>query len=451
MTPNPNNNAKLINGPVGKTLINLTIPMIFGMVGLIIFNLTDTYFVGKLGADQLAALSFTFPVIFIINSIALGLGVGASVVISRAIGEGDHDKVRRLTTDSLLLSISIVIVFTLTGLATIKPLFTLLGASPEIIILIKKYMVIWYVGMPFVVVPMVGNSAIRATGDTKTPSAIMMIAAAMNIVMDPLLIFGIGPFPAMGIEGAAIATVIARFTTFSVAIYVLGFRDKMLTSKFHSFKTVLASWQDILFIGAPIAASRMIVPITTGIITRLLSGFGNATVAGFGVASRVEFFALAAVNALATVYGPFIGQNLGAQKTERIYSSIKLTSRFALIFGIILFIILAITAPFIAGIFSKDVVVIKTIITYLRIVPIAYGLNGIFLLSTTVMNVLKKPYHSAGLIAVQMFLVYIPLAHLGAKFLAVKGVFFATVIAYFVGGFLAYNVMRIQLKKIVKW
>ncbi|RKX88440.1 MAG: MATE family efflux transporter [Spirochaetes bacterium] len=447
----PKKNARLTEGPVGKTLINLTIPMIFGMVGLIIFNLTDTYFVGKLGADQLAALSFTFPVIFIINSVALGLGIGASVVISRAIGEGDQNKVRRLTTDSLLLAISIVIVFVLAGLATIKPLFTILGASAEIIILIKQYMVIWYIGMPFVVVPMVGNNAIRATGDSKTPSAIMMIAASMNIIMDPLLIFGIGPFPALGIEGAALATVIARFITFSVAIYVLGFREKMLSFKFLSFRKVLASWRAVLFIGAPIAASRMIIPFTAGIITRILSGFGNNVVAGFGVASRIEFFALAAVNSLSAVFGPFIGQNLGAKKSERIHLSIKLSTRFALIWGICLLVILGITAPFIASIFSKDIKVIKTIVTFLRIVPFAYGLNGIFLLSSTALNVLKKPYHSAGLVAVQMFIFYIPLAYLGSKFFGVQGVFLATAAAYILGGISAYLVMIRQIKKIVRW
>jgi len=448
---NHKKNARLIEGPVGKTLINLTIPMIFGMVGMIIFNLTDTYFVGKLGADQLAALSFTFPVIFIINSIALGLGIGASVVISRAIGEGDQNKVRRLTTDSLLLAISIVIVFVLAGLATIKPLFTILGASAEIIILIKQYMVIWYIGMPFVVVPMVGNNAIRATGDTKTPSAIMMIAATMNLIMDPLLIFGIGPFPALGIEGAALATVITRFTTFSVAIYVLGFREKMLSFKFLSFQKVLASWRAVLFIGAPIAASRMIIPLAAGIITRILSGFGNNVVAGFGVASRIEFFALAAVNSLSAVFGPFIGQNLGAKKSERIHLSIKLSTRFALIWGIFLFVILGITAPLIANIFSKDIKVIKTIVTFLRIVPFAYGLNGIFLLSSTALNVLRKPYHSAGLVAVQMFLFYIPLAYLGSRFFGVQGVFLATATAYILGGIAAYLVMIWQIKKIVRW
>lgn len=444
------NNAKLISGPVGRTLINLTVPMIFGMVGLIVFNLTDTYFVGKLGSDQLAALSFTFPVIFIINSIALGLGVGTSVVISRAIGAGDQDRVRRLTTDSLLLSISIVIVFTLTGLATITPLFRLLGASAEIIVLIKQYMVIWYIGMPFVVVPMVGNSAIRATGDTKTPSVIMMIAATINLITDPLLIFGIGPFPEMGIRGAALATVISRFITFSVALYVLGVREKMLTGRFPSCRIVFNSWRVILFIGAPIAASRMIIPFTTGIITRLLAGFGNHAVAGFGVASRLEFFALAAVNALATVYGPFIGQNLGAGKFERITLSIKQTSRFSIFWGILLLFILGITAPNIAAVFSKDAEVIKTIVRFLRIVPFAYGLNGIFLLSTTILNVLKKPFHAAGLIAVQMFIVYLPLAHLGAEYFAVKGVFMATATAYAAGGILAYLVMKKELFKIME-
>ena len=462
MTEKTNNNAKLTEnsasktvarlteGEVGKTLVNLTIPMIFGMVGLIIFNLTDTYFVGKLGAGELAALSFTFPVIFIINSIALGLGIGASVVISRAIGEGDQDKVRHLTTDSLSLSISIVLIFVIIGLLTIKPLFTLLGATPDILKLITQYMVIWYIGMPFVVVPMVGNNAIRATGDSKTPSVIMMIAATVNIIMDPLLIFGIGPFPALGIEGAAIATVIARFITFSVAIYVLGIREKMLSFKFRSLQKVIASWRAVLFIGAPIAASRMFVPVTIGVITRLLSGFGNNVVAGFGVASKIEFFASAAIFSLSAVYGPFIGQNLGAKKYDRILQSIKLTNRFALIWGILLFIILGLTAPFIAGIFSKDADVVNTIVTFLRIVPLAYGLNGIFLLSTTVLNVIKKPYHSAGIIAVQMFIIYIPLAFLGAKFFAVKGVFLATATAYLFGGFLAFTVMKKQLKSILR-
>ena len=137
-------NAKLIEGPVQKTLIRLTIPMMLGMLGMIIFNLSDTFFVGQLGTNQLAALSFTFPVVLVVGSLAMGLGIGASAVISRAIEEGNHYKVKRLTTDSLTLSLIFVGFFALFGLITINPLFRLLGASGEVLTYISQYMTIWY-------------------------------------------------------------------------------------------------------------------------------------------------------------------------------------------------------------------------------------------------------------------------------------------------------------------
>ena len=124
-------NARLIEGSIQKTLIRLTLPMILGTLGMVIFNLADTYFVGQLGTNQLAALSFTFPVVMVIGSIAMGLGIGASAVISRSIGEGNHDKVKRLTTDSLTLSLIFVGFFALFGLFTVNPLFHLLGASGD--------------------------------------------------------------------------------------------------------------------------------------------------------------------------------------------------------------------------------------------------------------------------------------------------------------------------------
>ena len=154
------NKALLTEGPIAKTLAKLTLPMIFGIVGMVAFNLVDTFFIGQLGTRELAAISFTFPVVFVLGSLAMGLGVGTSAVISRAIGEGDRTRVQRLTTDGLMLAVLIVIIFVTLGLLTIEPVFQLLGASPDIIELIKSYMVIWYIGMPFVVIPMVGNNAI---------------------------------------------------------------------------------------------------------------------------------------------------------------------------------------------------------------------------------------------------------------------------------------------------
>ncbi len=444
---NNRSTAKLIEGPIGKTLTKMTIAMTFGMMGMVAFNLVDTFFVGKLGTDQLAALSFTFPVVLVVTSIALGLGFGASAVISRAIGEGDHHKVQRLTTDSLLLSIIIVIGFITFGLFTIEPLFKALGATSKIMPYIKSYMRIWYLGMPFVVVPMVGNNAIRATGDAKTPSIIMLIAVCVNTVLDPLLIFGIGPFPELGIEGAAIATVISRLTTFSIALWVLTKREKMISFNIPKISEILISWKQVLFIGVPIAGARIIIPITIGIITRIVSSFGIKAVAGFGVASRLEFFSLAVIHSLASVFGPFIGQNLGAKKYDRVRTAINISNKFTIIWEIAIFIILFSLRNQIAVIFNKDPQVISTIALYLTVVPLSYTMQGIFVLNTTALNVMHKPLQAAGLTIVQMFIFCIPLALLGSYLFGLTGIFAAIALSYIVSGIISRVVLLKYFKR----
>jgi putative MATE family efflux protein len=436
------NRAVLVEGPVGRTLVRLTVPMIFGMVGMVAFNLVDTFFVGRLGTDELAALSFTFPVIIVINSLALGLGTGAAAVISRAIGEGDHYKVRRLTTDSLVLSVFVVMCFVVLGLATIGPVFRMLGATSRTLPLIRQYMSIWYLGVGFVVIPMVGNNAIRATGDTKTPSIIMLVAVAVNTTLDPLLIFGLGPFPRLEIAGAAVATVFARATTFVVALWVLGYRDRMLTRVVPRLSAVVDSWKRILFIGVPTAATRIILPVAMGVVTRLVASYGAEAVAGFGVATRIEFFALTIVRALSAVLMPFIGQNWGAGRNERVARGVSLSNRFSLVWGVLMFGALALWAAPIARIFNADPQVVSTTKIYLRIVPVGYGVYGIVILAAAALNVLHRPFHAAGLSIAHMFALYIPLALLGSHFLGLPGMFGGLAVSFFLASLAAIWLVR---------
>ena len=438
-------NARLIEGPIQKKLIRLTIPMILGTLGMVIFNLADTYFVGQLGTNQLAALSFTFPVVLVVSSIAMGLGIGASAVISRAIGEGNFDKVKRLTTDSLTLSLIFVGFFALFGLFTVNPLFSLLGASGEILSYINQYMTIWYFGVIFVVIPMVGNNAIRATGDTKTPGLIMVFAAFINIVLDPILIFGIGPFPRLEIAGAAIATVIARASTLVLSLYVLTHREKMITIKIPEFRAIVESWKQILYIGLPTASTRIVIPLGAGVILSIVATYGSEAVAGFGVATRVEFFALTVIRALSSVLGPFIGQNWGAGKFDRIKLGMKFSYKFSLLWGFFIFLILAIFGSRIGSFFSDDPNVISVTGLYLLIIPIGYGLFGILFMATSALSVLKKPIHAAILTLTQTFLLYVPMAYIGSYFFGLKGIFVALPISYFIAGFIS----RYVLNKIV--
>ncbi len=440
--------AVLTEGPVGRTLVRLTVPMVAGIVGMVAFNLTDTFFVGRLGTIELAALSFTFPVVLVIVRFTLGIGIGASTVISRAIGRGDAHAVRRLTTDSLSLAFIAVVIFAVAGFLTMDPVFRALGADATILPLVKTYMSIWFAGLFFVFFPMVSNNAIRANGDMKTPALIMLAAVFANIVLDPLLIFGIGPFPRLGLAGAAVATVFTRMITFTLSFYIVHFRMKMLTFEQVPFADVLASWKKILYVGLPAAATRIIVPIGVGVITSMVARVGPKAVAGLGVGTRIEFFALAVIFALSSVLNPFTGQNWGAAKLGRVRKGISLSNRFSFLWGIGMFALLALLARPIAGIFSRDPEVISTIVLYTRSVAAAYCMYGIFVISSFVLNVLHRPMHAAVLAAGQTFALSIPMAWAGMKLAGLKGLFAGVGLSYIIAGLLAWFVVRHVLSRI---
>ncbi|NER45218.1 MAG: MATE family efflux transporter [Symploca sp. SIO1A3] len=433
----------LIEGSVSWHLIKLTIPMIWGIFAVIAFSLIDTYFVAQLGTKPLAAMSFTFPVVSALGSLALGLGVGASSIIARAIGEGDRNKVQRFTTDSLTLSLLIVGIFIVLGLTTIKPLFTALGAESDVLPLIQDYMQIWYWGMIFLVVPMVGNNAIRASGNTKVPSLIMTVAAGINIALDPLFIFGLGGLPRLELQGAAIATVIARATTLLASLLFLHYRERMLCFNLPKLEVVLNSWKKILHVGLPAAGTSLITPISIGLITSIIAAYGPIAVAGFGIASRVESFSLLVLLALSASISPFVGQNWGAKKYHRVHQALRLSFLFCLFWGILVAAILAPTAPWLTSLFNSNPQVVAIAASYLLIVPISYGASGVILVSSSTFNALGKPLPSLVMILTRMFILYVPLAYLGSKLFGVKGIFFAACFSNLAVGIGAYIWNRI--------
>lgn len=431
-------------GNIGSLLTRLAIPMVFGSLGLVIFNLVDAFFIGRLGALQLAAISFTYPVILAINSITLGLGIGVSSVISRAVGSGNHHKVERLTTDSLVFAILMALLISTVGLFTIRPLFTALGANGEVLNYIEDYMSIWYFGCAFVVVPMVGNNCIRALGDTLIPGIIMMVASVANGILDYFLIFGIGPFPEMGIRGAALATVLGRSITFTVALLVLGFKYKIINVKWNNIDELFTSWREMLYIGVPSALTRVIKPLATGVITRMIASFGVFAVAGYGVGIRVEFFALVAIHALSAVMGPFVGQNKGANLLDRIRSGIKKSSIFSLIYGISMAAALFIAAPYIAAIFTDEPIVIETASLYLKMAAASYGFQGIMLICISSLNALRRPYHSAMLTLGQM-VIYLLTAYILKLPLGIVGIFIGMILSYIMAAIGAWFVTNRQV------
>ncbi len=444
-----NNKRDLTQGDIKKHLVRLTGPMIFGILGIAIFNLVDTYFVGLLGTNELAALSYTFPIVLTFSSLTMGISTGVTAVVSKAAGRSKPDELKALIFDSMLLSFLCVILFVGIGFLALRPALNLMQAEEEIIPLIMQYMTIWLPGLVFVVFPMVGNGIIRALGDTKTPGIVMIIAGTVNAVLDPLFIFGIGPFPELGVAGAAIATVLGRFITFGVALYVLMKRDKVLVFQKRKFQKMADNWKAILTVGLPDGLSRIILPVGSGIITGLIAAYGVASVAGFGIAVKMENFLIIVAYSLASVIVPFAGQNIGAKKFKRVKKIFQYSNRFILLLQGGLFLILLIFAPFLAGLFSRDGEVVRVAVIYLRIVSIAYGAKGIILLSSSLLNVMRRPLIAAAINVGQMFVVFIPMALLGNMWFGIHGIFSALAISLVLAGGTAWWIANARLNKIL--
>lgn len=432
----------LTQGPVTEKLISLTIPMIFGLLSMVVYNLVDTFFVSRIGTKELAAMGFTFPVVMFVISIALGLGVATSSVVSRAIGRGDYHEVKRLTTDSLIISFFIVVIFAVLGWLSMDWIFRLLGADVETLALIRQYMFIWYMGVGFVVIPIVGNNAIRACGNTLFPSLIMVISMIVNIILDPLMIFGLWGFPRLGLKGAAIATVIARAVAFVLSLLILHYKEKLIDFALPSFKEFVSSVKQIFYIGIPSAISKLVMPVTMAIIMRLVSKFGSTAVAAFGVAIKIEMFVFLLIMALATALIPFVGQNWGAKKFDRVKEAIKKANVFSLWWGLGSFVVFLAFAAFLGNLFGKDIEVAKYITLYLWIIPISYGLCGCTFLITSVFNAMNKPMLAIALNLVWMFVLSIPLALIGSQLAGLVGLFVGLCLANLAAGILSIKIEK---------
>ncbi|MCR9250782.1 MAG: MATE family efflux transporter [bacterium] len=432
----------LTEGSVPRRLIQLTLPMMLGIISMVAFNLVDTYFVGKLGKTELAALTFTFPIIMVIFSIIQGIGIGATALIAKSIGKEDRKKAARETSDSIFLTLLLTGIFVIIGSFTVVPTLRLLGAEGESAVLAAEYLHIWYFALFFVSVPFVGNSAIRSTGDAQTPTYIMLFAVIVNAILDPILIFGYLGLPALGLEGAAIATAISRALTMVLSFYILIKRERLITFEIPTKEVLIGCWKSILFIALPSGLARLVVPVATGIITALLASYGEFAVAAFGVGSRIEFLASSIVFALAASIGPFVGQNLGKGRLDRVKESVRVSCWFSFGWGLFSWGILALVSYPIAEIFNKNEEVIQTVQLFLWIVPAGFGLQGILSIINSNLNTIQKPLHASMIIVVQMLVLGLPSILIGKHFAGVAGIFIGLAITYILGGVISLVVNR---------
>ncbi len=425
----------LLTDPISDVLRRMTIPMTFGMIAVLMFNLVDTFFISLLGTDALAAVSYTFPVTFGINCITMGIGVGLSIQIGKLLGQGHTSRAAIFATHGIILALLLVSIASFFGIISLDGLFHLLGAQERLLPLIKDYMYIWYLAVPLLVFPMAGNSAIRSSGDTKTPAQILILSGVINGALDPLLIFGIGPFPQLGIQGAAIASAISWLIALLASFYILTLKAKIAKP---DFRNIIADWKSVLTVGTPAALSTAMNPISGAVLMTLLSQFGTAAIAAYGAAQRVESILLIVLMSLTSALTPFLAQNIGANNYQRTFAGLFMSMRFAIVFQLLVFIMMVPISIPVSHLFSQEEDVKQLLWQYLIIVPVSYGFQGIVMMLVSTMNAFHKPIQAFLWNFFRLFVCILPCASIGGYYYNVEGLFVGIAVGNIISGTLGY-------------
>ncbi|MEO1250902.1 MAG: MATE family efflux transporter [Pseudomonadota bacterium] len=412
----------LTDGPIRNRLFDLWLPMIGGVLAVKAIGLSDAYFVGQLGENQLAAISFTFPVVMTLISLAIGLSSGASSVLSQAIGEAD-DKADRCAIVAGALSIGAVFaVFILAlGVALVDPLFRIMGADGAILAEVRSYMLIWFFGAALLILPIVINGILRATGDGAAPALLMTGVAILNIAINPIFIFGWGPVPALEIQGAATATLIARGASLIAAVALL-LRRELIVFSFDVWKRGFQQWPEILRIAGPAAGSTAMNPLAMGVATAAVASLGDAAVAGFGVATKVQSIALVPLLALSAATAPLAGQNSAAGETERTRRALYWCAGIAGAWSIIVALFFWGFADALAAAFTESDGARETAALYLMIAPLTFAGYGLVVAVSAAMNGLGRSITAFGLAGGRAMALLAPGAWIGVSLGGFAGV-----------------------------
>ena len=400
--------AAYTTGPIGKTMLTTAVSMLAGTLAMSGYNIADTYFVGQLGKIPLAAMGFTFPVIMLIGCVFRGLGVGVMTTAAQALGSGNNGKAAKLITSGLLLILLVSVFFAVLGINCIESTFAVFGANAEVMPDIRAYMTIWYLGCCTASLGMAGNDLLIAAGDSRIASFMMMAGMILNVILDPLFIMGFGPVPAMGIKGAAVATVLSQFVSAFVVLAILSKRHGLILFARMPFTIFKTTWALIIRYAIPSTIGMLMMPLGSAVVTKITAYFGNTAVAASAAVGRLEMVAFIFPMALGIALLPMVGQNYGARLYSRINQCRRFAMRFAFFFLLVMGIIYILAAPYLVKLFSPDPEVRQIMVLYMRIVPIGFGMIEVHRYSTFFFTGCGQPSVAAWLNGLRIVALMIP-------------------------------------------
>lgn len=425
------NEVEYTRGPVGRALGLLAIPMMLEMSMEAVFAVVDIAFVSHLGTDAVATVGITEALITVLYAVSIGLGMGLTAMVSRRIGAGDPDAAASVTGQAIWLGLALSIVIGTLGVMHAEALLRLMGASESVIDQGKGYTAVLLGGSVSILYLFLLNAAFRGAGDAAVALRSLWLANGVNIVLDPCFIFGLGPFPEMGVTGAAVATTIGRGIGVLYQLYYLVGGRGRLAFHLRHLRIVPAELRRLIVISIGGIGQFLVATASWIVIMRIVAVYGSAAVAAWTIALRMIQFAFLPAWGLGNAAATLVGQNLGASLPQRAEQSAWRAAKYNAIFMGVLGLLSFTLAPQITGLFTEDPIVMTYGTTCLRILGIGYPMYAVGMIMIQALNGAGDTATPTVLNLLCFWVIQIPLAYWLANTvqLGPDGVFVAVVVS----------------------
>ncbi|MDX1301535.1 MATE family efflux transporter [Photobacterium sp.] len=428
---------------LARHLFQMTWPMLFGVLSLMSFQLVDSAFIGQLGVLPLAAQGFTLPMQMVVIGLQVGLGIATTSLISRVLGANEPQRAKQL--GGLVVLTGGIGVFVICWLIWLLrgPILSLLGAPENVYPVIDAYWPVWLGSAWTGAMVYFAYSLCRANGNTMVPGIMMVVTSLLNIALDPLFIFTFD----MGLAGAAWATIVS-FATGMLVVYPLVFKRHWMSFQWQGLD-VLSSVKELGDIMAPAMLSQLLPSLSSMLATKLVAGFGAATVAAWALGSRLEFFSIVVILALTMSMPPMVGRLLGAGDINKIKALVGIAVKFVLIWQLLIAAILFFASPYLSQLLTSEVSVGNVLSLHLTWLPISLGPLGVCMLMVSICNALSLPMRALLISGLRLFVCFLPILWLGAYLAGLEGMFVGAMLGNFAAGITAWVLYQKGLQTVM--
>lgn len=426
----------MTEGNIFKHLISFSLPMFLGNLLQALYNTVDSIWVGRfLGGDALGAVSVSFPIIFALVALVMGITMATTTMVAQYAGARKFDMVRKTINNSIIILGAAGFVVSVAGVFLHRPLLHLINTPPELIPMASSYLAIFLGGLLFMFGYNVFGGILRGLGDSRTPLRFLFYATVVNIILDPLLIFGFGPFPRMEVAGAALATVISQAVSTVLAVRHLNRQNHLVRLNVRELRFDWELTKTTVRIGLPSGIQQTLVSLGMLTMTSIINSFGSSVVAAFGAASKLDNFAFMPAMSLGLATTALVGQNIGAGREDRAREAVYWASLSAVVITGAITLVALFAPGTLMVLFNSESEILRLGSEYLRIVGFSYIPMALMFILTGVLRGAGDTVLPMIITIVNLLIIRVPLAKAlsGLPALGHRGIWLAIVISSVAG------------------